>query len=244
MKKILLLSLTALFISSVFAQNDSIVVSKKKKPPVNLANRSNDHFMVQLGYAGWSGKPDTINTGGLSKSLNVYFMFDYPFKTNPHLSMAFGLDLASDRISFKKTYVGIKDLTPTFQFTDQSDTTHFKRTSLSTSWVEVPVEFRFSSNPENSGKSLKTAIGVKVGLLLNAHTLNKDLETSGGSTLNAYSMKEYSKHFFNNNRISFIGRIGLGHLTLFGSYQFTALFKDGKGPDVKPFSIGLNLSGL
>ena len=79
---------------------------------------------------------------------------------------------------------------------------------------------------------------------MNAHTLNKDLETSSGSTLNAYSMKEYSKHFFNNNHIAVIGRVGLGHISLFGSYQFTAFLKDGKGPDVKPFSIGLNLSGL
>src|SRR5882724_9256230 len=230
MKKILLITIAALFVSSVFAQKDSTAVSKKKKQPINLNNRSNDHFMVQLGYAGWAGKPDSIHTGGLSKSFNVYFMLDYLFKTNPHLSMAFGPGIASDHIAFKKTYVGIKDLTTTFHFTDLSDTTHFKRTSLSTTWLEAPVEFRFSSDPMNPGKSLKAAIGIKVGLLLNAHTLNKDLETSGGSTLNAYSMKEYSKHFFNNNRISAMGRVGLGHFTLFGSYQLTQLFKDTKGP--------------
>ena len=244
MKKIFLMTIAALFVSSIFAQQDSTAVSKKKKQAINLSNRSNDHFLVQLGYAGWAGIPDSIHTGGLSKSINVYLMLDYPFKTNPHLSMAFGAGIASDRISFKKTYIGIKDLTPTFQFIDQSDTTHFKRTSLSTSWLEAPVEFRFSSDPANPGKSIKAAIGIKVGLLLNAHTLNKDLETSAGSTLNAYSMKEYSKHFFNNNRISAMARFGIGHFTLFGSYQLTQLFKDAKGPEVRPYSIGLTLSGL
>ena len=67
MKKILLVSITALFVSSLFAQTDSTTESKKKKQTINLANRSNDHFLVQLGYAGWAGTPDSIQTGGLSK---------------------------------------------------------------------------------------------------------------------------------------------------------------------------------
>lgn len=242
MKKILLVSITTLLVSSIIGQTDSTTESKKKKQPVSLANRSNDHFLIQLGYAGWAGTPDSIQTGGLSKSINVFLMLDFPFKTNPHLSMAFGPGIASDHIGFKKTYVGIKDLTNTFRFTDQSDTIHFKKTSLSTTWVEALVEFRYSKDP--LGKGLKAAIGIKVGYLLNAHTLNKDLQSSSGSTINSYSMKEFSKHFFNNNRISAMGRFGLGHFTLFGSYQFTQLLKDGKGPEVRPYSIGLTLSGL
>ncbi len=242
MKKILLVSITALFVSSLFAQTDSTAENKKKKQAISLANRSNDHFLVQLGYAGWAGTPDSIQTGGLSKSINVFLMLDYPFKTNPHLSMAFGPGIASDHIGFKKTYVGIKDLTNTFQFTDQSDTIHFKKTKLSTTWLEALVEFRYSKDP--LGKGLKAAIGIKVGYLLNAHTLNKDLQSSSGSSINSYSMKEFSKHFFNNNRISGMARVGFGHFTLFGSYQLTQLFKDARGPEVRPYSIGLTLSGL
>ena len=100
MKKIALFAFSCLLINSLFAQ-DSIVT--RKKEPLSLAGRANDHFMIQLGYAGWAGKPDSINTGGFSKSFNVYFMFDFPFKTNPKLSMAFGPGISSDHIIFKDT---------------------------------------------------------------------------------------------------------------------------------------------
>lgn len=241
MKKFLLLSACAFLVTSLFAQEDP--APKKKKVIPDMSNRPNDHFLVQLGYTGWAGKPDTINTGGLSKSINVYFMFDFPFKTNPKLSMAFGPGIASDHILFSKTQVGIKDNTPTIHFTNQSDTNHFKKTKLATVYLEAPVEFRYSAQPL-TGKGLKFAFGVKVGTLLNAHTRNVKFETKNNTTINDYVMKESSKRFFNKNRLSLMARAGLGHFTLFGSYQVTALFKDGFGPVVRPYSVGLTLSGL
>lgn len=241
MKKIIVSLLLISFVTTLFAQ-DTLPVPPKKST-IDLSNRANDHFMVQLGYANWAGKPDTFNIGGLSKSFNVYFMFDFPFKTNPHLSMAFGPGISSDQIMFKKTSVGIKDATATFRITDQSDTNHFKKTKLATVYLEAPIEFRFSAKPA-TGKGIKTAIGVKVGTLLNAHTRNAKWESSTGSTLNDYVMKESSKRFFNKNRLVVTGRIGVGHFSIYGSYQVTALLKDGTGPVVRPYSIGLTLSGL
>lgn len=241
MKKILLLSLSAVMVFSVTAQDNPKPPKKKDKP--NLANRANDHFMLQLGYTGWAGKPDTINTGGLSKSINAYFMYDFPFKTNPNLSMAFGPGIGSDHIIFSKTHVGIKDPTNTLYFTDQSDTNHFKKTKLATTYLEAPIEFRYSADPV-TGKGLKLAIGVKIGTLLNAHTRNTKFENKDGGTINDYVMKESSKRFFNKTRLSGMARVGYGHFSLYGSYQFTSLIRDGFGPQVRPFSIGLTLSGL
>ncbi|HEX7846916.1 MAG TPA: outer membrane beta-barrel protein [Chitinophagaceae bacterium] len=241
MKKILPLIVCALFSTVVMAQNDPAVPKKKTK--IDLSNRSNDHFLLQLGYAGWAGRPDTINPKGFSKSINVYFMFDFPFKTNPKLSMAFGPGISSDHIIFKKTYVGIKDNTSTLRFTDQSDTNHFKKTKLATVYLEAPVEFRYSANPL-TGKGLKFAIGVKVGTMLTAHTRNVKFQNKAGAVLNDYTMKEISKQFFNKNRLVGTARVGYGHFSLFGSYQFTTLFQEGVAAEIRPFSIGLTLSGL
>ena len=241
MKKIALFVFSCLLINSLLAQDTTF---KKKKEPISLAGRANDHFLVQFGLAGWAGKPDSIATGGFSKSFNVYFMFDFPFKTNPKLSMAFGPGISSDHILFDKTYVGIKDPTQTLRFTDQSDTNHFKKTKLNTTYLEAPIEFRYTANPLNSDKSFKFAIGVKVGTMINAHTRNKDLENKSGNSLNSYTMKETSKRFFNTTRLVGTARVGLGHFSLYGSYQVTTLFKEGVAADIRPFSIGLTISGL
>lgn len=241
MKKSLLLIVLSFSVLFLSAQNEPETSSKDKKQ--SLANRPNDHFLLQLGYTGWNGIPDTINTKGISKSINVYLMFDFPFKTNPKLSMAFGPGISSDHMIFGKTHVGIKDNTPTFYFTDQSDTNHFKKTKLATVYLEAPIEFRYSADPY-TGKGLKLAIGVKVGTMINAHTRNAKFEDKSGNTINDYVMKESSKRFFNKNRLVGTVRVGMGHISLYGSYQFTTLLKDGAGPEVRPYSIGITLSGL
>jgi hypothetical protein len=240
MKKILSLSVFILIASAVFAQ-DAPMQKKKDKP--DLSNRANDHLMFQFGVTNWTGKPDTINTKGLSKSINGYFMFDYPFKTNPNLSMAFGPGIGSDHILFTETNIGIKETTSAIRFTNVPDTNHFKKTKLATVYLEAPIEFRYSANPV-TGKGLKAAIGIKVGTLINAHTRNTKLQNKSGTAISDFIMKENSKKFFNKNRFSAMARIGYGHVSLYASYQFTPVFKDGLGPVVKPFSIGITLSGL
>ena len=242
MKKIALLSLGLVSVLVSVAQE--VPPAPKPKKKIDLAGRPGDHFLVQFGYTNWTGKPDSINTKGLSKSFNVYFMFDFPFKTNPRLSMAFGPGISSDHIIFDKTYVGIKENSTTLQFRDQSDTTHFKKTKLATTYLEAPIEFRYTADPMRPGKSLKMAIGVKVGTMLNAHTRNRVLQDKSGGTLNDYTMKESSKRYFNTTRLVGTARVGLGHFSLYGSYQFTTLFKEGVAAEMRPFSIGLTISGL
>src|SRR5436190_20511775 len=204
MKKIILLIFCSAFSIFLFAQDSTQVQIQvpKKKSSIDLSNRANDHFLIQLGYAGWAGKPDTLNIGGLSKSFNVYFMFDFPFKTNPHLSMAFGPGIATDHILFKKTFVGIKDLTTTLHFTDQSDTNHFKKTKLATAYLEAPIEFRYSSNPATPNSSYKFALGIKIGTILNAHVKGKTWEDKNNKILLDYTQKESNKRFFNSYRFS------------------------------------------
>ncbi|MCW3118453.1 MAG: hypothetical protein JWM28_2535 [Chitinophagaceae bacterium] len=244
MKKVFLLTASVLFVTALFAQNDTLKIDKKKKPVIDLSGRSNDHFLIQLGYAGWNGKPAGINTTGLPRSFNMYFMLDFPFKTTPKFSAAIGAGIGTDHIFFSKTYIGITDQTSALVFQDRSDTTHFKKYKLATSWLEAPIELRYSAHPETPGKGFKAAIGIKVGTLLNAHTKGKTLQNSSGQTLNSYTEKLASKKFFNTTRIVPTIRIGYGHFSLYGAYEIGNLFKAGLGPDVKPYSIGLTISGL
>src|SRR6185295_19349266 len=141
MKKIALFAVTCILFNSLFAQDSTVTVAvPKKKQPINLANRANDHLLLQLGYTNWAGKPDSVETKGFCKSFKIYFMFDFPFKSNPRISVALGPGIASDHILFDQTYVAIKDVNRTLEFRDQSDTNHFKKTKLNTTYLEVPLE--------------------------------------------------------------------------------------------------------
>lgn len=248
MKKLLTLFLTVACATSLMAQDSSIVIPKKKKKDwskVSLGNRANDHFMLQLGYYGWSQKPDTLNTKGLSRSFNVYFMFDFPFKSDPRFSIGIGAGVGTDNMFFKDTEIDITGKNANkLGFKNVADTNHFKKYKLATTFAEIPVELRFVANPENSNKSWKIAIGGKIGTLLSAGTKGKTLQNKNDNTINAYTQKEKAKRFFNSTRLALTGRLGYGNLGIFGAYQLNAFIKEGQGPDVRPFQIGITLSGL
>jgi outer membrane protein with beta-barrel domain len=241
MKKVLLLSLFALIGVILFAQEQPKSESKKQ---FNLRNRANDHFLFQLGYLSWANVPDTIHTKGFPTTINLYFMFDFPFRSNQRMSVGIGVGMASDNMYFDKTYVGIKDPTPTLRFVDQSDTNHFKKNKLTTAYVEAPLELRYSSNPETPNKTFKVALGVKVGLLVDARLKQKNLQTAQGVTLIEYIEKQASKRFYNTSRFVGTARVGYGVISVFGTYQFNSLFKEGLAPNIQPYAIGLTLSGL
>ena len=241
MRSIVITFLAICITGSVYAQSDSAIAQRVLKPQ---STRSNDNFLLQLGYTMWSGQPDSIKTKGLSRTFNMYLMLDFPFKTNPKWSVALGPGIATDNIFFDEMNVDIKGLSENLVFSDVSDTLHFKKYKLATAYLEAPVELRFRSNPDDDRKSFKVAIGAKIGTLVNAHVKGKELLNSADNTVNDYILKENSKRYFNNTRLSVMGRIGYGNFTLFASYAITPVFREGVGPTVRPLTFGLSLSGL
>lgn len=261
MKKILLFSTLYFTTHLLSAQADTSAsatrelriaeaTAPKPKKKYDLSKRANDHFLLQLGYTQWMGQPDSINTKGFSRSINTYFMFDFPFKTTPQLSAAIGVGVGSDHIFFNKDYPDVKGQTNTLRFnyrTTSPDTSYFKKTKLVTTYLEAPVELRYISNPTNSDKSFKVALGVKVGTMIKAGTrARKLMYLSKGeeNQRNDYLLKEASKKYFNTTRVVGTARIGFGHITVFGNYQFTNLLKDAVGPELRPFTVGLSIGGL
>ena len=240
MRRIVSTALALCIVSFAFAQKDTTIT----KANHSFEARSSDHFMIQFGYTTWIGKPDSINTNGFPRTFNMYLMLDFPFKTDPHWSVAIGPGVAADNIFFDKTYVGIKDNTPTVRFQNLQDTSHFKKYKLATAYLEAPVELRYRFNPNDDAKSVKIALGAKIGTLVSAMVKGKLYQNVNGATLIDYTDKEKSKKFFNNTRLSGTFRVGYGHFTAFASYAITQLFKEGAGPNIHPLTIGLTLSGL
>lgn len=247
MRRIIVAATFLLSSVAAFAQGDSTQTSTpapKKMLTANNLPRSNDHFLVQVGYTNWQGAPDSIKTGGFPRTFNAYFMMDFPFKTNPHWSVAIGAGIATDNIYFDKGSVEITGLTPNLVFRNLADTNHFKKYKLATAYAEAPIELRFSSKPDDSRRSVKVALGVKAGLLLNAHTKGRILESATGTVINDYKEKLFNKRYFNKQRIAATARLGFGHFSLFGSYQLNPLFREGLAATIRPFTVGLTLSGL
>jgi hypothetical protein len=82
--------------------------------------------------------------------------------------------------------------------------------------------------------------------MLKAFTKGKDLQNRNGASLygNRYIVKESEKKYFNGTKLAVTGRIGYGIFSLHADYQVTQLLKENAGPEIRPWAIGLTISGL
>ncbi len=241
MQKIFLLSLTVLLFSTTQAQGNGKVSRK-----IDISSRPGDHLMIQLSSDHLTGMPDSIanHQSGFSKGLNAYVMLDKPFKSSPKYSIGIGIGVGSSNIAFKKMNIDLKSTTTKLPFKATDSTDHFKKYKLSLGYLEIPLELRYSSNPLNSSKSVKAAIGLKVGTLINAHTKGKDLQNKNNALLSSYTEKENSKKYFNGTRFMATARVGYGIFSLFGAYQLNNVLKDAAGAPMKLYQVGITISGL
>lgn len=255
MKKILGLLLLTLAISAS-AQNKydkarnkdpkSATVAEPKAPKtkpdyskLDLSKRASDHLMLQFGVTNWS-KPSNITIKGFNRSFNGYFLFDFPFKSNPRYSVAIGPGIGTDNMYLDKMAVDLNNRNGV-QFT-RDTITKYKKNKFSTAYLEAPLELRYSTKPDNMNSGWKLALGVKVGTLLDSKVKSKiDLDATGTG---GYYAKEKDKRFLNGTRAVFTARAGLGNFSFYGSYQVSTVFKEGLGPTLRPWTIGITLSGL
>lgn len=245
MKKIVLL-LTAFVVFSASYAQDTLGRTNPKLKTINLKNRPGDHLLLQIGYNGWQGMPDSISSHqkGLNRGFNAYFMFDKVFKSAPKFSIGLGVGVSTGNIYFEKMDVQLNALSTTLPFVAADSMNHFKKYKLATTFLEIPLEFRFTAKPENYNKSFKAAIGLKLGTMVNAHTKGKTLLNKNNGTVNSYTEKINSKKFMNTTRFMATARVGYGIFSLFGNYGLTNVLKDGVGPEMKGYQIGLTISGL
>jgi hypothetical protein len=250
MKKILL-SITALIaFATAFSQKTdttavkpAAAVPEKKKDwsKIDLSHRANDHFMLQIGYAGWAALPDTLGTNNIPRSFNFYFLYDFPFKSDPRFSVAAGLGIGSANVFFKNQGAPIAS-TPR---QDASGGNHFKKYKVVTTYLEIPVELRFALDPENTNKTWKFAVGTKIGTMLSEYAKGKDIQNGSAQTVDNSIYKVSGKTYYNNIKLAGTVRISKGPFGIYGQYQVTSLMKASYGlPSVYPFEFGICFSGL
>jgi len=220
--------------SFVFAQD-----VEDKKPETQIQKPSRDFVMLQLTYENWSKVPDSVKTGGLGRGFNAYLCYDFPIKKS-HFSFAAGLGIGTANIYFDNQQLALNDTgTLGEQVRFVGETKDYKKYKLTTAYLEAPFELRFYGNKDNRNKGFKAAIGLRVGTLVGAHT-------KGTYKVEGVKMtdKLNTRRYMDNWRFAGTVRLGWGNFSLMGTYNLNALFKDGMGPDVVPYSMGICITGL
>lgn len=224
-------ALLALMLLPTMLWAQDLVKGSTKKS--NLQKPARDFFLLQLGYEGWQ-KPDSIKANGLNRAFNTYLCYDFPIKKS-NFSFAAGIGVGVSNVYLKDQQVMNTDTFSYARFV--AETVNYKRYKITTTYLEAPFEFRFYGNRENRNRGFKAALGLRVGTLLGTHVKGREESTK-------VNYKENSRKYLETWRFAATARIGWGNISLYGAYNLTHLYKDGQGPEITPYQLGISLSGL
>jgi len=217
MKKLLIILISLIIVTNSYSQ----IISESTKKKFSIG--------VDLFSDIWVDVPSSISQRTINKGFDIFGMYNYQLgKSN--FSFAVGAGLGTHNF-FSNSM--IKDVrSDSIVFDIIPDSISYKKSKISVTYLDVPIEFRFRSK----GK-FKMSLGFKAGYLINSNAKYK------GNNLNdeTQKIKEKRKDIKNLETLRYGAtlRIGLGGFNLYGYYSLSKLFKKGQTNEMYPVSIGI-----
>lgn len=205
-------------------------------------------LMIEFGFNWIQEHPEGIgfNTMG-SRSFNAYYLYDvnigesafsfhpglgigtekYKFVNN--VTLGYGLDTDGQR---EVQFIPLDSIYGTG--------TLYKKSQINPIYLDIPMEIRWRSRKYDPKRSLKIALGGKVGVLLDSKTKVK--YTADGENK---IIKQKENFELNTLRYGAYMRLGYGGFSAYAYYGLSDLFRKEKGPmdtTMFPITFGLSLA--
>lgn len=184
---------------------------------------------ANVDYAGYATENfmDLNHNKSMEVNINLFKISFGLQKKENHIGMVTGLGLNFNDYRFSNPYT-IKNengyIVPVPLETDG-----LQKTKISTGYLTVPLLLEFQL-PRESG--LWVSVGVIGGVKMGSHTKVK---------INDIKTKDHNDFNISPFRGGATARIGYKGINVFGTYYFTEFFKDGRGPVMNPFAIGIGI---
>ncbi len=201
---------------------------------------SRDRLIFEFVHTNWFDKPDSLKVKWYNRGINAYLMYDMPIYDD-NISFAPGIGISNANVYHRSQM--IEGDTTTYFVPINEDQINVGRSKLATTYLEVPLELRFRTNPNKVNRRFKFALGLRVGYMLDGHTVYKGdpLDGSGGDEV-FFKIKNVPN--INRFRYGTSVRLGYGNINLVAYYSFATLFQTDKGPGMRPFSIGISFNSF
>jgi hypothetical protein len=196
--------------------------------------------------------PDDFDLGFWgSRTANIYYQYPLRlFKSRFSIVPAIGVSL--ERFKLRNFGTLGFDAEDSLKILAPLDAgySRIKKSQLITNYVELPVELRYSSNPDDPNRSFRAAIGGRIGYMYDS--FNKIKYREDGETK---KLKDKQNFNLNDIRYGVFAKVGVGNFSIVGYYNLSNLFKDGKGPgttggpngivtDFQTWSVGISLASF
>lgn len=185
-------------------------------------------FALEFGFNRDLSGPDqfSLNFFG-SRTVNLYYQYDFRI-LNSSFSFVPGIGLSLERFKFGNENTPAYDPNDTESIVmltpNETGLSGIKKSQLITNYIDVPVEIRYSTKPDDPARSFKISVGGRIGYMYDSFTKIKYKENSEVKKLKNKENLNLTKF-----RYGLTARIGVGNFSLFGYYNLTPLFEEGKG---------------
>jgi len=199
-----------------------------------------DRLVIDLFSDIWQNIPkDDLKPAAINRGIAFSMMFDKPLGYS-NFSLGIGIGYSGHNLysSSKLTIIPDLNANPVFAFSKIPDGIDYKTNKININYIEIPFEIRFRT--KNTSEKFRIHIGGKIGYLINAHTKYKGEESLGFNDNSTVKIHFTNSEEVNSLRYGIQARIGYSDYNLFAYYALNPLFKEGKGPEMFPISVGLS----
>jgi hypothetical protein len=154
-----------------------------------------------------------------------------------NLGLVTGVGLGFNNYRFDNQYIFIPDRDGLIPVLEEDRT--MRKNKFTVTYVNVPLLLEFQTQGRRSVERFHMAGGMIVGTRIGTHAkyvFDDNGRKKKEKTYNDYNMQPF--------RFDLTGRIGWSKLNLFATYSLNSLFKENRGPELYPFSVGVQLTSF
>jgi hypothetical protein len=225
---------------------DQVEVHTHKHTPKKPSNITTNWAIVDLGFANYEDKtdyssaeaqqviPGATDKDALSlranKSVNVnLWLFMQRLNVIQHIvNLKYGLGLELNNYMYDRDLNFEKNptlITPA--------TAELKKNKLAADYVTIPMMLNFNLTPKRD-RGFGFSGGVSAGYLYSARYKSKDADGDKNKVHDNFDLQKW--------KLSYIGELNLGVVTLYGSYAFKNMWE--KNLNQRPYNFGIRLTHL
>jgi hypothetical protein len=190
-----------------------------------------------------------------------FFEQNIALAKNQKWGMVTGLGINWNNYRFSKNTRLNSDSSQLIGYIDQDIS--IRKSKLTALYVNVPLVFEFQTNSYHKKESFHIGVGMVMNVRVSSHTkkyyneLNKEFDvarynpitgqyetefttTSPGNS----KAKDFNDFYLRPFKFDATVRIGWGFINLFATYSVNSMFKENKGPELYPWTVGITLVNL
>ncbi len=197
------------------------------------------------------GEPDGFDQGFWgSRTVNLYYQYRFRFGTSkfsvvPNIGLGmerFKLVEVENTLAYLPSGIPPQNVLQLVPASSIVTSDRIVKSMIVSNYIDLPLEFRFDSNPDDVPRSFNFAIGGRIGYLIDSKTKIVYKADDQTKTLKDKQDWELSKF-----RYGVHARMGVGSINLFFMYNLSPAFEEGKGPlgtAMNYFTTGISLNGF